>query len=1519
LKKRLLIILVAICGLLSGYDIANAQEVTYGSNDYYWNPFETGSAASLNSISNYQNSTHSVIASNTITPLDGSYSAQSVNIAAATLGGIYGTLIPNNTDMTAANYEWSFLYKYSGSTSNIVDVSSVTSGKGGWRYWIFANSSTPTASSSTSQGVYFTQIAGNMQCYYKQGSTATSFNLNYAMTAGQTYNIIIKRLNNGGTYAIYIDNIATHASAQTFQLQSNPGTFCQYYNYSVLECNDARTGANFQWDDFKIYQPTESISAVSYTPTSTNVVAGQTNVIAYEYSITVRDAITLKVANGYGASNITNQTYSGNNTAYISASSLYEGPDNNFSDASLVSTSTIGTPQYGDICNSTASALSSSSESGTTFYYFILVNFQSPQPTGGSSTYSLTTPYVLYDNNNGGANVLTAAVAGPTFTIVNSYDWVGGNLTGSSYLWRTPANWKLGGSTSSTYPGQNASTDVANIGVNYTFTGTPTVDQTPPKSIGSIITGPTGGTVNIAVNTGITLTTGSITQNHTAGTSGYYGGFAMSLTGAGTITCTGNVAVGNTTAPASNSANLTNFSSQISQLTVDGNIVLNAVGNNSYGQNYPVFNLDNNKVTLVGQFVSTTTGSPTSSLYGSYNSNDPGIGKFSINNNTNTTTLELQNANPIQNFLTGITTDFDNGGGGTSTVIYDASSGSQTVYSYADYPYIGHSPDDYQNLTLSGGSTKVFDGTSVYVGQAFTSSGGAVNLYTNYPSLTVGTNWTNSTTTTQGSGDIIIGANVVNNSGGTLALGSGDLYIGGNYTNNAGGVYTQSTGTTTFDGGTQTLVDNSTAGTTFNNVVFDGTGTLTATINAGTGNFAVSPSGTLTMGTNSTLQAGSTSAAYLTLQSNATASATVNSIPTSASITNYVNVQRYISAGYRGYRLFSSPVNTNSITPGSSNVTNISYLGSNTYSSGEFIAGPGSGFGTNGTLSHTIANPTIYLYQESALPVNYSASFLSGKNIGITSIGSNTVTTTSTATGSTVVTSNVKIPAGNGYISYFIGPYNTTTYTSTTPATATTTAPGYLNQGNVTLYVWGTSPSSTLTYTTGTNARNPGYTMVGNPFPATLDLKALYNDTYGTSNNKKVINPSFYELNDQSQSYVTYNTGTGSSGTGNSEYVASGQGFFVSVVSGIGSVTNKTLTFTESDKASAGTFPSTLLLAAQPPSSQTNVSTGLHLRLSSDTVNYDECGLYFRSDWKDTYDEKNDSFDLDGANPKVFLSSYSSDNVRTSINALSDYTNGKRIKLFVKATTDGIYKLDLEDIFNIDTINYKVYLIDTKLNDSLDMVHYKSYTFNLYTADTADFAGRFMLSIEPKPLPPYQLITFTGQKAPSSGIQLDWKTINEGNFISFGLEKLGTNGLYSPIDSLQSNSSGAYTFDDQNPIIGNNIYRLAQADVHGKITFAGPININYNTIAVNGMFTIYPNPSKDIINIAVNSGVTGSQNTPVYQASIYDLSGVVMNSREVNTNNWTQDVSGYKAGVYILELKTTDGNIIGKAKFVKTN
>ena len=162
-------------------------------------------------------------------------------------------------------------------------------------------------------------------------------------------------------------------------------------------------------------------------------------------------------------------------------------------------------------------------------------------------------------------------------------------------------------------------------------------------------------------------------------------------------------------------------------------------------------------------------------------------------------------------------------------------------------------------------------------------------------------------------------------------------------------------------------------------------------INAGVktmtgGAFYVTSSGTLNMSNNAQLTAGdntgysggvttlpTTADSFLTLNSDATGSATVTKIPTGCSIVGNVNVQRFITggAGYRGYRLVSSPVSL---------VGNITYTTFNYLINSSFIKGS---TGTAGGFDAT-GNPNLYLYEDGLAPSNVT--FTSGNFRGVNKI-----------------------------------------------------------------------------------------------------------------------------------------------------------------------------------------------------------------------------------------------------------------------------------------------------------------------------------------------------------------------------------------------------------------------------------------------------------------------------------------------------------------------------------------------------
>ncbi|MGZ3822997.1 MAG: hypothetical protein ACXVB6_20560, partial [Mucilaginibacter sp.] len=142
------------------------------------------------------------------------------------------------------------------------------------------------------------------------------------------------------------------------------------------------------------------------------------------------------------------------------------------------------------------------------------------------------------------------------------------------------------------------------------------------------------------------------------------------------------------------------------------------------------------------------------------------------------------------------------------------------------------------------------------------------------------------------SGYFVVTGNLANS--GNLNLQTGSFTMSGNYTNS--GTYTQGSGSIVFNGQNQVLSDNG-AGTMFTNVFFNGAGGSGNTAVMSSGNFSVSSTGVLTMINATSLNA----SGHLTLNSDATGSATVTAIPSVASITGNVNVQRYLTGGATTY------------------------------------------------------------------------------------------------------------------------------------------------------------------------------------------------------------------------------------------------------------------------------------------------------------------------------------------------------------------------------------------------------------------------------------------------------------------------------------------------------------------------------------------------------------------------------------------------------------------------------------------
>ena len=499
-------------------------------------------------------------------------------------------------------------------------------------------------------------------------------------------------------------------------------------------------------------------------------------------------------------------------------------------------------------------------------------------------------------------------------------------------------------------------------------------------------------------------------------------------------------------------------------------------------------------------------------------------------------------------------------------------------------------------------------------------------------------------------------------------MSSGALKVGGNYTNS--GTFTAGTGTVYFNGSSaQSLTDNSSAGTSLNNVDFSGGGTKTL---AGTGSFAESSSGVLTMEASTTLQTGG----ILTLNSTSTGSATVGAIPSTSKITGTVNVQKrvYPSGGsnaYRGYRLLSSPVYTAEYR------LNLTILLAGGYLT-NYAPITGS-LGTSVRVDQERGNPSMYLYRDNRAFTNKT--FNTGNFRGVNKINNSPAYSIGVDYDGTF-----NLTVGTGVMFFYRGNLSNiaTKYITTTSAEANTfMSTGTLNQQSITVTNWYTGLAN-LQYDSVTgNAGYEGYNLVGNPYASSID----WNDFSSTSSAAGIygpnVGPTVYVFNEVAKTYATYSAGIGLNGGSN--IIPSGQGFFVKA-----SLGGASLTFNESAKTNAQlagptqSTGTTLLLSTAPIANK--VLQYLRLELAADSINKEETIIKFDNMAKNTYDIGEDAQHLAGSG-EVYFSSMTADSVKVAINDMPfPKQKSQAVKLNVTTSADGVYAINMTQVQSIPKI-----------------------------------------------------------------------------------------------------------------------------------------------------------------------------------------------------------------------------------------
>jgi uncharacterized protein YkwD len=157
---------------------------------------------------------------------------------------------------------------------------------------------------------------------------------------------------------------------------------------------------------------------------------------------------------------------------------------------------------------------------------------------------------------------------------------------------------------------------------------------------------------------------------------------------------------------------------------------------------------------------------------------------------------------------------------------------------------------------------------------------------------------------------------------------------------------------------------------------------------------------------------------------------------------------------------------------------------------------------------------------------------------------------------------------------------------------------------------------------------------------------------------------------------------------------------------------------------------------------------------------------------------------------------------------------------------------------------------------------------------------------------PIELMSFTGVYK-NEYVQLKWTTGSEKDNAYFIIERSANGRDFSEFSKIKgagtSNQTTNYALDDITPMRGTNYYRLIQVDLDGIQSKSQVIAIQTDK---KGSFSVYPNPTKGIVQITTQSNVDE-------QIEVLNLMGEVVLKTTVNTSK-AVDLSQIASGMYVM-------------------
>ncbi|WP_118974549.1 T9SS type A sorting domain-containing protein [Taibaiella koreensis] len=183
------------------------------------------------------------------------------------------------------------------------------------------------------------------------------------------------------------------------------------------------------------------------------------------------------------------------------------------------------------------------------------------------------------------------------------------------------------------------------------------------------------------------------------------------------------------------------------------------------------------------------------------------------------------------------------------------------------------------------------------------------------------------------------------------------------------------------------------------------------------------------------------------------------------------------------------------------------------------------------------------------------------------------------------------------------------------------------------------------------------------------------------------------------------------------------------------------------------------------------------------------------------------------------------------------------------------------------------------------------------------------VSVANNPLP-VLFTSFTVAKKESCSVELIWETAMEKNNDHFEVERSGDGNKFTMIGTVKGAGNSAelkrYSYIDEQPLQGHNIYRIRQVDIDKKSALSKVESAKLDCL-VDGI-SVYPNPSNGIIYI---KGLSDKG-----KALVYNAVGQKVLERTLENSMEGMNISSLANGIYQLQITNSD-KVIFTTKLIK--